>query len=111
MKVKLPNKILLAGEEIKVLTPVEGKWHEAEGNFEKGEITIPLGGGLEKRPIQMLSLFIHETLEMIMNARGFNYRGPGGKLVFMLTHEDYRNIVDDLAMAIKDIEITHKEVK
>jgi|SRR3989339_898180 len=104
MKVKLPKKLVLAGEELRVETPTNKKWFEAEGDFDKGIITIPLKD-IGNREMLKLGLFLHETFELAMTARGYAYNATGRKL-FVMNHDDFRNIIDDVAMACKDLKIT-----
>ena len=104
MNIKFPKTILLAGEEIKLVFPKDKHWYDAEGNFETGEITIP-EKGLTGRNMFKLGIFIHEVMEMAINARGYCYEASGGKKLFIMSHEQFRNIIDDVAMTFKHIEI------
>ena len=108
MIVKFPKKILLAGEQLKLIFPKNRPWYDAEGNFEKGEIIIP-EKGFSGRDMFKLGIFIHEVMEMAINARGHCYEASGGKKLFILSHDQYRNIIDDVAMAFKDVEIIQEK--
>jgi len=82
------------------------------GEFHTGTKEIRLG---RHRTVQdSMETLLHEVLEVILVERGVRYalertQAENGDYLFNFNHDEFENIVKDLALAIQDLAIINKE--
>jgi hypothetical protein len=97
---RLPKKVFITGRmwNIKRSSVSSG----AEFNSNEAEITIGKCG--KDQDFEML---LHEVLEAIIQDRGHRYHlycdGQNEKLMFIMNHAQFNNVVQDLTAALRPI--------
>ena len=98
---KIPKTVFIAGKEWKIV--IDKK--EAGASFCTSETTMTIGTLWGEG--QTRENFLHEILEAILCERMLRYKLrdglDNGDLMFVMKHEDMSQVVQDLALALKDV--------
>ena len=98
---KLPKKVIIGGQE----WLIKQNKSKGGGHFSGSKKTITIG---TKYKGDAIITFLHEVIETILSERNHRYTIYGGldgleNFLFSFNHEEFRNIIMDIALALKDV--------
>ena len=101
LEVGLPKKVIIGGQEWRI--KANKKYGGAK--FWGGRKLIEIG---TKYKGDIANNFLHEIIEAILSERNHRYEIYGGmdgneNFLFNFTHEQFRNIIFDIGLALKDV--------
>jgi len=107
-KLSLPDKIKIGSEELDVILDESIGPLESRGSFNESKIFLGIKNLNKKRWAFLLSLFIHEVLEMILENNGKRFDNSNGDILFCLSHTDFSIICEELAIIMSEVYVNRR---